>query len=98
MVHIVSDYEKQDTKHRKERRAALSDAQKKARDDRDVARRKHRLRKLDTRRKIIVGAALIAKAKNGQKAAKNMLHEIYAALPDRDKKLFTEWFQKEDKE
>ena len=73
----------------------LTDAQKKALNERRGAMEKKKARKLDTRRKVILGGALIARARAGQLDAQSMLQEIYDTLPEREKSAFTDWIGKE---
>jgi len=66
-------------------------AQAKARYDKVKARHTAAARKLDTRRKIIVGGALIDMASRDEKVA-GFLKRLIDKLPrDQDKKVFEEW-------
>ncbi len=54
------------------------------------AREKESARKLDTRRKIVLGGFLIAEAKSDLGALARLKARI-EALPERDKQLFENW-------
>ena len=68
--------------------AAERIAQLRAQADKLEAQEKERERRRDTQRKIMVGAALLARAKNGAGAADAELQAILAGLGERDAKLF----------
>jgi len=74
---------------------SLEEAEKKLRQAKALvqqlrAREKETARKLDTRRKIVLGGFLIAEAKTDSGAMARLKARI-EALPERDKQLFENW-------
>jgi len=61
---------------KRKRRSAPTDEQKIARAEMELARLKTKARKLDTRRKVILGGGLIALARNGDENARQLLQQI----------------------
>lgn len=66
-------------------------AKLKARRQAAEARSRLAERKLDTRRKIVLGGALIGQARVGNPLAKDMLAAILAGASEREKLLFEGW-------
>lgn len=58
------------------RRSPASADQMNARNELSVARAKAKARKLDTRRKIVLGGGLIALARNGDTTAQHLIQKI----------------------
>ena len=56
-----------------------------------LARSREAERKRDTRRKVILGGALLALARAGDSAAASTLGKLLAGLPERDRKPFEGW-------
>ena len=52
---------------------------------------KERERKRDTRRKIVLGGALLRQAREGNPAAQALIERALASLPEREKPLFAGW-------
>lgn len=72
------------------KRRGQTDAQKVAQAELDLAREAGAARRLDTRRKVIIGGALMALAKRDKDAARILAH-LKASLPrSADRKLFDE--------
>ena len=55
------------------------------------ARARAAARKLDTRRKIVLGGALIGKVRAGDPLMRQALETLLAELPERDRALFVNW-------
>ena len=83
-----------------EERLADLDAKKKqleARAQRERQRLRQAERKADTRRKIALGGALIAAARDDQRVAR-YVRSLIEHMPDRDKRAFDGWEMPEPKE
>ena len=52
---------------------------------------KERERKRDTRRKIVLGGALLRQAREGDFAARRVIERALERLPEREKPLFARW-------
>lgn len=74
------------------RRPPASDEQLKAREELSAARMKTKARKLDTRRKIVLGGGLIALARGGDTAAQHLIQKIIEHSDSEGRQSpFTDW-------
>ena len=66
-------------------------AQLRARRDKMLAQNRTNERKRDTRRKIVLAGALIARARRGDEIATRAIQQAAADIADRDRSLFADW-------
>ena len=76
-----------DTIERIEKRIAVLEARR----DRHKARQRERDRKRDTRRKILLGAALLARARSGDAPAVTLVSKLLDGLSARERAVFDGW-------
>ena len=67
-----------------------TDAQMQARQERAEALDANKARRLDTRRKVVLGGTLIGAARDHPDVAK-LVDALVSQMPDRDRKLFDGW-------
>ena len=68
----------------------LTEAQKAARKAQEETTNTTKQRRLDTRRKVVLGGTVIALARDGI-IDLNTVRQIITHMPDRDKALFDDW-------
>ena len=56
-----------------------------------LARERERERKRDARRKIVLGGALVAAVRGGDREARDVCRRILSGLSERDRKVFEGW-------